>query len=512
MITSVSALYEEKIFDGWVESGKKFAIDGENYTATYIIGNNLTVVRFPGNYQDVIDNNESCKEGWIYKTCLMDKKFKINDKEVPWHIHAANIDISLELEMYASYSNIDIQKTIGKENLLTKETAEVILILNNTGKLESDIVATDYYGPAFHVVITEGLCKEQNNRVVFSTHLKPQRFSECKYIIKALRNGSFENNISVNYTVMDRSRVSEEQIIIEIENSAILVEPRNLDIITEPSLNKTIWMNLSATQDIEVQRFSLIFPENIVLIDTTEEYHESTDSTFWRANMEENEVKNLSFNIKSDLVVNSSIKYVIDYISDGLAKTLEGTYFFESTQDFFYAGLVNISNRTVFRVANPTNNVFKDIKIRLLDGEKIIEEMEIDELGKLRFKEYNLTKTTDSYEIDFKTIFGQPLSVKNELSFIKIENIFENLTRYQDHVKEEEKEILEEIIEKEKKWSISDININWEIIGIAAGVFIVGILVVVLFNKPKQDSIEKEIEDLKKQEKQENEEEQNVIK
>lgn len=502
LIQNSFALYEEEIFNGWIESGKKFSIEGENYSVIYIPIENLTVIKYPGSFSDVIEKNETCTEGWIYRSCLLDTKFLLHGVEVPHDTHSNNLDISMELQIFASYSNIEIQKEVEKNNLLIGEPSKISVILNNTGKLDSDVYSIDTYSDEFIISNIQGECKLKNNNIIIEKLLKPEKYVKCNYLLKIQKNGTYENNISVNYTVLDRSKQKTESNTFNVIESAIIIEPLEYIIKTEPSENITFDFNITATQDLEVGQIILEFPEKIVVIDSNHEYRQSSHSMNWKGELKAGESQNFSINIKSDLIVNTTIKYRINYnFKERFDKKIEGTYLFESNQDLFYVGLVNISNTTKLRIVNPTKNIFKDLEIELFYLNQSAQKIIIDELGSLRFREYDI-ENTERYKIKYKTVFGQPLVISNKLTHIEITDKFENLTLEKDHKKEEKENAIEYDFDKnkEKKINFELFNLDFKTIIIVLIIVIISFIFTFLWShKPKEDKLDKEIRKIRKE-------------
>ncbi|MBU0756861.1 MAG: hypothetical protein KKF44_02245 [Nanoarchaeota archaeon] len=505
---SVCALYEEKIFEGNVASGQPFMVDGDEYEAIFNRFSNQTIIFFPEGYNSVVDlSNQTCASEWIYKTCVDNVKYLYKGREMPPDIHEVNINITFDLEIYASYANIVFNTTTEKTILYEGESSEMTILIANDGELIAENISfVDAYPDDFKVISAVG-CDMTGTSVSWNGELAPRKQKKCTYIVKGLKEKEYTRNISVKYFFLDKSITSTKSEDIKVAKSAIEAEfvISSSTLAPEEILNATY--NLLSNEDLDNVYMNVLFPETMKVESYSSQLGPfGKGSLRWQGDLETAEEKKLNFSLSSKHVGNFSIAVEVLYTVSGIFKNYTLFLPVNVEMERFYVWTLQKENETIVRLVNPTFNTFQNIVLKVFAGEDEYKTYRVQDLGIKRFTEFILPYSEDYlYEIRYRTSYGQYLDmVSGSKESVNIHDISD----VSEQAVEPEEIDSGEIVYDEKVqgfWDKFDMSLQFSGMTFYIIGFVVFAMVALLFYKfvlsgSGKTGLDKEIEDLKKQE------------
>ncbi|MBN1502621.1 hypothetical protein JW930_03685 [Candidatus Woesearchaeota archaeon] len=477
IIPSAFSLYNETIYKGEVWSDEPFVVNNKTYEVVYIRETNVTVVYYPDDIQDVIYSNETCSVEWIYKVCRTgDVKYYRGAREVPYYAHEGNLNISVQIEIYSSNAELFLEKQTDKTELFLGEKANVNLNIKNIGELTAEnIIMKDSY-PGFSIVSAEG-CEIKGQYVSWLGDLKENRAKSCDIILKAIEQGTHTNNLYVNYTYLDRSSLKTATNTYKVKGPCSFT-PTALNISIKP--NQITMLNLSVEAFTECKyNLTLNLPEEFMILDYSTEFKNKKNSFEFTGTEETKKGLNITLitNYTGDFVVNYSTQCSLKTWNE---KQLTNLYL-RSSLEVFDILILSEANPATIRVTNPTLYTFYNISLSTPDSS-----YHIEELKPKHYKEFTLPELSP-IEITYLTQYGQQLNFMYNPPTITESKKLDATTAQTD-------------TDKKRLFKLPEIELKT--ILIVGGVLLLIFLIVayIMTRSPSSD-LDKEIDELKQQEK-----------
>src|SRR3989344_2270174 len=160
-----SAIYEKRIYDGWIMGGSQITIDNQTYKVNYIRENNITIIYFPEGISIVIYPwEDKCGKEWIYSVCQTSQKFERAGFPVRTDLHGI-INTSVYLYINTSEVDLAINKTLNANDLFAGDIIDVKTVLEKRGFLDiTNISYSDRFSENFDIFSLSG-CQVASNIV-----------------------------------------------------------------------------------------------------------------------------------------------------------------------------------------------------------------------------------------------------------------------------------------------------------------------------------------------------------
>ncbi len=490
------SLYDLELYDGWVTSGTYFDIDGDTYRAIYIRNDNTSVFYLPYGVTAVIHlKNETCVREWLYEVCQEDIKFEKNGEEVPPTIHDKYINISMLVTITFSDVRLEVNRSFDKEELYLQENTDVRVDIIKHGKEDvTNITYIDRYNSDFVITPLSG-CNRRGNNIIWKGDLNNSNRHVCIYNIRPVRETSFENNVTLSYTLLEKFREENYAKQFEVQETPLLFESSYRE---KAHTGDDVDFNLSldVLKDIEIKELRITYPKIFTLKNKSKEFQTIENRLQCRDKLlEEDTEKDFFFILNTGHIGEHVVNLSLVYTYNNALKKINQLYKINYTGDIFHVTLLNATNRSIIRLSNPENILYERIQV-FVGGH----EFYLAKLEKRRFKEFGfplMENGTHSVLVKFDSIYGQRVAETYHLEYGQ-----------STYVTDEELE--EQIVEppeeetEERKWFDIDFNIDTKKIIVGVSVFggsllIIGIITLIK-NKFSKSDIEKEIAELRKQE------------
>ncbi|MBD3204095.1 hypothetical protein GF327_07400 [Candidatus Woesearchaeota archaeon] len=483
-LPSVFSLYEEKIFEGTIQSGDQFKINNKTYEIYHNRRKQTTVIFFPEGYNDVINNeNESCSEEWIYRTCVSNIKFSLNGMDVPTEIHQENLDITMNLKLFASYANLKIKRQIEKTRLFSGEKANIETIIENDGELTAEEVFVSDSFPSSVSLLNAVGCDIKDNSIIWKGGLEKGKRKRCTYEITAEEEDEFDSILHVNYSFLDREvhETDKQKIIIRKSPLAMNISLKNKTV--RPEETQRLEIRLIPDNSLEINSLIVYVPEELRIINHSKDLKKTTGGNLrYTGEIEAEQVFFAEF--KSKLIGNHSVKAETIFSYNGITRNLTDKKQISIFSERFLIWAEQKENQTIIKINNPHEDEFFEIEIDVLSDRKIIETFEIAKLKPKRYKEFILPNQKYIYEIRYRTLHGQILNFSSDLNIQPYQQI-----DTKEDLPEEKKEPIIDTAEEKEKFSLNfsiDRNIAL-IIGAVVLIIIVFFKFIVLGGSDDED-------------------------
>jgi len=482
-VTTVFSLYDQVIFNDWAKSGEEFTINNYTYKVIYNRNTNISFVYLPDSTIIVIDPQiDNCRKESIYSVCQTGQEFYYRGNKVPADITAPNLNVSLFLQINSSDIGLNFSKVYSSNNFFVNEMVDVTIVVSKISGTHTEIkniFLNDSYSEDFIISYADG-CTIVGKNIIFQEDLYTST-KKCKYSLMPKLNTTFSNKINLNYDVFGKTQTKSIITQIDVDSNPIQINviypKKNFSLGEEFIVNIT----LNGIEGVSVNELYIYVPQKFAIkekSDNLKSYQNNlylTDFTILK-----DETKNYFFKLNSTKaglhVVNLSVKYQY-----GSLKHHKSDFTVEYIADIFNIELVDIKNSTFLRITNPTDVIYRNVRI-----ENRNESYFVQELNPKRFKEFNLSNinnTEKEFFVSYKTEYGQIVE-----KFVDLSD-FEFI----------EEEIL---IPEEQELSNKKFEISQNIKNAIAVTFLILFFVLLIMNffnkKTKLHGLDKEIDDIKK--------------
>jgi len=493
-----SLALEKVIYNGWVKSGEYFDIGGLTFRVIYIRQSNATVVYFPNGLSTVVyPENNSCSSENIYSACVTQQKFEKNGVMVPSNINDLNVDVSVFLKLNQTEIDLDLIREFDGENIFVGDQYQVKTTIEKIGKEDiGNIKFKDVYTDDFFIEVLSG-CNVVENSVVWEGSLNRTARHICIYNLRPVRPIKFTNIANLTFDVFGLQNIKTDVFEYDVRDKPIEISYRKDN--DSHNAGDTINVNFSiiALSNIKIEEVKIVYPDLFDIVNKSPELIVSGQTLYFEGLILETEDSvNFYADFKTGLVGKHKIKTSITYSYNGLLKTIEEEHFFNYIRKFLQINL---------RVSNLNDEYFRDIQVYIGSLDEPIYLKRIDSKN---FKEFTfpyLGEGDHLIKLQYRTTFGQILYQNYTLKYGESAGYddFETSSEKEELV-EQLDNVVEQVNEEIKTKKGFDINIDTDILLIVIGSIFGIIILFVIFGFIKKkfgkSSLDKQIQDLQKQE------------
>lgn len=484
LFVSYASANDVVLYNNWIKTGEPFSVGNDTFLVNYILESNATLIRFPeGISAAIYAGNMNCTQEWLYTVCQKGQKFQIAGKDVPPDVRSNSLDVSVFLTINKTEAGLAIKKEGMPSLFFIGDSATIKLRLEKIG---SPIVYNISYSeafPGFYVESLSSMCGAAKGGLTFYADIMSDAVT-CVYRLTPNFEMVSNSTETVSYVVLEKPTTKTKSSKIEVLNSPVTVDIRynkSQPIQSELAFILKISNNVLASP----KEVFVFFPGPFAKKSSSPEFTVIENSL----RLQNPKNADYIFTLQNNISGNYSLNVSINYEYNGLMQQTRQTFPIEITKKMFAISVFKQENGSLIRLSNTEPLAFKNI--RLFSGGTVLW---LPVLEKNRYKEFfipfydNKTGLGVSYQTEFGELFN--------------ETLFVTYTTYtlppQTKIEDDKKEL-------KGGFGFEDLKIDLpkEAIWIGLVVFAVFLLFIFIKSRPEKSELDKEIEELKEEERNE---------
>ncbi|MCM2325667.1 MAG: hypothetical protein NDI94_04335 [Candidatus Woesearchaeota archaeon] len=484
LLPLVSAMYEKKVYDGWIKTGMPVTIDGTNITFSYMRETNTTVITFLDSVVIIDPETGDCAKEGIYSFCQTKQAFYKGSIEVPPTISSRDINTSLYFKINSSALGLNISKTYDEDRFYKNIPIDVeIRISRMNSKQEiTSIMFNDSYSGDFRIIDVVGCSKKEG--IIYLYLQVYESDIICTYTLVPQSNGTFTSAASLNYDFAKKAVGTKIVRTIDVKNSPIELRITDFNESFRPGESYLLNFTLTPHQELSVTSLVVAIPKDILVMNRSP-LLKQTQNNVRKDKFEINETMTYFVLLNSTRIGDFPINISIDYIYHDRPSNVEKVVWLDYALEMFEIELIEKGLDDILRISNGKELTYKDISIQYDNMT-----LKLDSLEPRRYKEFLVGQMrNDSLEIRFMTQYGERIKVVRDLNLSR-----ENQSVSGNNMTQNKTVSLPSQTIEEKK--VKNLSAMFIVLAVCLGL----LLIVVLFKKGSGKSqLDKEIEEIKKQ-------------
>jgi hypothetical protein len=470
------------LYNNWVKAGEPFTIGNDTFLVNYILESNVTLIRFPEGISGAIyASSSNCTQEWLYSVCQKGQRFRIEGKDVPPDVRSNSLDVSLFLIINKTEAGLILTKEGLPSTFFLGDTTTIKTRIEKVGSpTVFNVSFTEIY-PGFYVQSLSSICKANENKLIFEVAEFNTPLT-CMYTLTPKVEINTNNTAELSYVVLGK-QISKTYN----QNLVVLDSPITIDLSYNKSrpLQSEAYFNIKISNNEKATLKELIvaFPNEFSRLKSSPEFTPASNI------LKIQNPKNIEyfFALQSNLSGNYTLNMSVIYDYNKLLQQAQKKFPVEITKKRFSISVFKQENGSIIRLSNTESLSFENI--RLFAGENVFW---MPLLEKNRYKEFFVPL------FDNKTMFGLVYQTEFGQFYNETINMTYSVYTPPDQTKTED-------AEKNTKGRIDlhdfKIDIPKEAIWIALAVGLIVLVIIFIKSKPEKSKLDKEIEELKKEDK-----------
>jgi hypothetical protein len=480
LFASFACAKDITLYNNWVKAGEPFSIGNDTFLVNYILESNTTLIRFPEGISGAIyASTGSCTNEWLYSVCQRGQKFQVNGKDVPPDIRSGGLDVSLFLMINKTDAGLTLEREILPSVFFL---GDIITAKARIEKIGSPTVFNvsfiDIY-PGFYVQSLSSVCKAEGNKLSFEDTSFNTPIT-CIYTLTPRFEMNSNNTATLSYVVLDK-QISKTHN----QNLVVLESPITLDLSynkSQPLQSETYFkIKIDSNEKATPKELIVTFPTTFLKIDASPEFNSANNIL----RLQNPKSLVYFFVLQSNFSGNYTLNVSVNYDYNNFLQQAKKSYPIEITKKSFLVSVFKQENGSIIRLSNTEKLAFKNI--RLFAGET---SFWMPILEKNRYKEFfvPLLDNKTYLGVVYQTEFGQFFNDSFPLTYSTY--TLPGQTRAEEDEKTQRKGI---------DFSNFKVIVPKEVILVCFGVLFLGLVVVFIRSRPEKSKLDKEIEELKKE-------------
>ncbi|MBN2566639.1 hypothetical protein JXB02_00965 [Candidatus Woesearchaeota archaeon] len=325
-------VYNETIYEGWVNQSEPFEAEGYEFRTTLIFEREDIMLRYPP-AEIVVVRNGTCYHapGEVFILCVDNFRYILDGEVVPEDIHAKDLSAQIDVRIMMTKPRIEVMREIAPLSPAIGDLIDITTTVANVGGMKANVTLIDEFGGRFMIEGFSGACGRTGTAIIQSGTLAQGQEWECQYRLRALEPGSYRSNATATYhDGIEEMRAIDAQTIA-VGDFSVGLESNISNTSVGKGMPVVFQETLSASGGATLEEIRIIIPKALDLISHSDifrvEENAARRALIHSANAAPEDYDGLtySFTVAGRLLGNHTVTRTLSYILNGYRKNTTAT-------------------------------------------------------------------------------------------------------------------------------------------------------------------------------------------